>query len=136
LAELVGLYEKKGLTKKTATLVAHELTAKDAFAAHVDAELGIDPNNLTNPWHAAFASAGAFLIGAVIPLVAILVPPVSMRIPVAFFGVLLALAITGIVSAKVGGANILRATLRVVIGGALAMIITYSVGKLFGVAGI
>lgn len=136
LAELAYIYEKKGLSKKTASLVANELTVKDAFAAHIYAELGIDPNNLTNPWQAAFASAASFLVGALIPLVAILVPPLSMRVPVAFFSVLVALALTGFISAKTGGANISRAILRVVAGGALAMIITYTIGKMFGVSGI
>lgn len=136
LEELTSLYEKRGLTRRTAEVVAKELSAKDAFAAHVDAELGIDPDNLTNPWHAAFASAAAFLAGAVIPIVAILLPPPSLRVPVAFISVLIALAITGAISAKVGKANMVRGTLRVVIGGALAMAITYGVGYLFGVSGI
>jgi vacuolar iron transporter family protein len=136
LQELAGIYEKKGLSPETAKQAAKELTAKDAFAAHFDAELGIDPNHLANPWHAAFASASAFLIGAIIPLLAIILPPASLRLPVAFFSVILALAITGTVSAKIGGANILRAIFRVVTGGALAMIITYTVGKLFNVSGI
>lgn len=136
LEELVSLYQKKGLTKKTARIVAKELTAHDAFAAHVDAELGIDPNNLTNPWHAAFASAVSFLVGAAIPLIAILFPPEPLRITVAFTAVLIALIVTGFLSAKMGGANVIRATLRIVLGGALAMIVTYSVGRLFGVTGI
>lgn len=133
LEELTSLYEKKGLTRKTAQIVAKELTAHDAFAAHVDAELRIDPNNLTNPWHAAFASAISFLIGAIIPLIAILLPPESMRIPMAFIAVLIALIITGFLSAKMSGANVVRATFRIVLGGTLAMAITYSVGKLFGI---
>jgi VIT1/CCC1 family predicted Fe2+/Mn2+ transporter len=136
LEELIGLYEQKGLTRKTATLVAKELTARDPYSAHIDAELGIDPNNLTNPWHAAFASAASFLVGAVIPMIAILLPPEQLRIPVAFASVLLALIITGVTSAKVGGADVLRATVRVVVGGALAMIVTYSIGRFFGVKGI
>lgn len=136
LAELASLYEKKGLSKKTALVVAKELTEHDAFAAHVDAELGIDPHDLTNPWHAAIASAASFLVGAIIPLIAILLPPPSLQIPVAFISVLIALAITGTISAKVGGANVLRATIRVVAGGALAMIVTYGVGKLFGISGV
>lgn len=136
LAELASLYEAKGLTPATAKLVADELTAKHAFAAHVDLELGIDPNNLTNPWHAAFASAAAFLVGAVIPVIAILVPPTGARVPVAFISVLIALGITGVLSAKVGGASVPRATARVMLGGALAMAITYVVGKLFGVTGV
>ena len=136
LEELAMLYEKKGLTKKTAHVVAKELTAHDAFAAHVDIELGIDPNNLTDPWHAAFASSISFFAGAIIPLIAIILPPEKIRIPVAFIAVLVALIITGFLSAKMSGANIARATLRIVSGGALAMAITFSVGKLFGVTGI
>lgn len=136
LLELIAIYERKGLSKKTATTVAKELTAHNAFAAHVDAELNIDPENLTEPWHAAIASAGAFLAGAMIPLVAIILPPPEFRIPVAFMSVIVALAVTGIVSAKVGGASPWRATVRVVSGGALAMIVTYGIGRLFNVSGI
>lgn len=136
LAELANLYEKKGLQKSTALLVAKELTAKDAFLAHADAELGIDPHNLTNPWHAAFASAAAFLVGAVIPLVAILVPPSGVRIPVAFASVVVALGINGMMSARVGYANVFRAVIRVIIGGILAMTVTYGIGKFFNVSEI
>lgn len=136
LEELAAIYEKKGLTKKTAMIAAKELTAHDAMAAHFDAELGIDPENLTNPWHAALASAASFLIGAVIPLLAIIIPSLSMRIPVAFVSVIIALAVTGILSAMIGGANVRTATIRVVLGGALAMAVTYSVGRFFHMSGI
>lgn len=136
LAELADIYEKKGLSRQTALTVAKELTAKDPFKAHVDAELGIDPENLTNPWHAAFASAASFLVGAVIPLIAILLPPVNLRIPVAFISVIFALAISGILSASAGGAHIMKATARIVIGGIIAMAVTYSLGRLFGTNGI
>ncbi len=136
LDELAQIYQHKGLSKSTSLLVAKELTKKDAFAAHVDAELGIDPDNLTNPWHAAFASATAFFIGAIIPIIAILLPPESIRVQVAFISVVIALVITGTLSAKAGGASPLKATIRVVIGGALAMVVTYGVGKLFGVNGV
>lgn len=136
LEELISIYEKKGLTRKTAMTVAKELTAKDAFAAHVFAELGIDPNNLTSAWHAAFASAISFLVGGIIPLIAIILPPEPIRIPVAFISVLIALIITGLLSAGMSGANIVRATLRIVLGGLLAMAVTYSIGKLFGVTSI
>jgi vacuolar iron transporter family protein len=132
LQELAYIYYKKGLKKETALTVAKELSAKDAFAAHVDAELGIDPDNLTNPGHAALASALAFLAGAIIPLVAIILPSESYRIPVAFGSVVLALIITGVLSAAAGGASKLTATLRIVAGGVLAMAITYAVGKLIG----
>jgi VIT1/CCC1 family predicted Fe2+/Mn2+ transporter len=136
LEELVGLYEKKGLKKETARMVAQELTAHNDFSAHVDVELHIDPNNLTNPWQAAFASGASFLSGAIIPLLAVAFSPVSLRIPIMFVAVLVALVITGSLSAEAGGANKITATVRVVLGGALAMIITFGIGKLVGVAGL
>lgn len=136
LAELAELYRKKGLSRRTAAIVAEELTAHDPMKAHADAELGIDPHNLTNPWHAAFASAGSFLCGAIIPVVAILLPPEPLRIPIAFVSVLVALVLTGVLSAKIGGANVFSATIRVALGGALAMIVTYGIGRLFGVKGV
>lgn len=135
-AELAGIYEAKGLSRVTATQVAKELTAHDAFASHVDAELNIDPGNLTDPWQAAAASAVSFAIGAAVPMLAILLPPQGSRIPIAFIGVLVALAITGALSARVSDTQMLRPTLRVVVGGALAMLITFGVGRLFGVAGV
>lgn len=136
LEELAHIYENKGLSKDTARIVAQELTKKDPYAAHIDAELNIDPNDLTNPWHAAFASAASFLIGAIIPLAAIILFPEAIRIPMTFISVLVALGVTGTVSAKVGSANILRATVRVIVGGAIAMIVTYAVGRLFNVSGM
>jgi VIT1/CCC1 family predicted Fe2+/Mn2+ transporter len=136
LAELAGLYQAKGLSHTTAQLVAKELTQHDAYAAHVDAELGIDPNDLTNPWQAAIASAVSFFLGAAIPLLAVLVSPVGLRIPVTFGAVVVALLLTGILGAKAGQAPVGRATIRVVAGGILAMLVTYGVGKLTGHAGV
>ncbi|MEI6864374.1 MAG: VIT family protein [Candidatus Adlerbacteria bacterium] len=136
LEELAQLYEAKGLSKETAHKVAEELTAHDAFAAHVEAELHIDPNELTDPWHAAFASAGAFISGAIIPLITIVLAPEAVRIPVMFGAVLVVLVITGVLSAYAGGANKTTATLRVVAGGILAMLITFGIGKIFGSIGI
>lgn len=136
LAELASLYEAKGVSKDTALIVATELTAHDALAAHAEAELGIDPNDLTNPWTAALASAVAFVCGGVIPLIAIAVPPAEWRVPVSFVAVLAALMITGSLSAYAGGANKTRATARVVAGGAIAMLITWGIGKAFGVIGL
>ena len=135
LLELQEIYETKGLTTNTAKLVAKELTAHDVFAAHADAELGIDPNYLTNPWQAAFASATSFLLGALIPFMAILLFPAHIRIPLTFLSVILALTLTGLLSAKASEANKFRSTLRVVMGGALAMLVTYSIGKLVGSGG-
>ncbi|MBF6240652.1 VIT family protein [Nocardia otitidiscaviarum] len=136
LAELTDIYRAKGLSAETARKVAEELTAHDAFAAHAEAELRLDPDELTNPWQAALSSAVAFTVGALLPLLAILLPPVSWRIPVTFAAVVVALAITGSVSARLGGGNPRRAVLRVVIGGALAMAVTYGIGQLAGISGI
>lgn len=136
LIELASLYKSKGLTAETAQTVAEELTAHDAYAAHIDVELGIDPDDLTNPIQAAASSAIAFTVGALLPLIAILAPPASVRIPVTFVAVLVALALTGTVSARLGGAGRKRAVVRIVTGGAVAMIVTYGIGQLLGVAGV
>lgn len=130
--ELVGIYQSKGLSPQTARTVARELTEHDVFAAHVDAELGIDPDELTNPWHAAISSAISFTIGALLPMLAILLTPPGPRIPVTFVAVLIALGITGWISARLGGADPVKATKRVVVGGAIAMTITYLVGLAMG----
>ncbi len=132
LAELADIYVKKGLSETTARIVAEELTANDAFAAHVDAELGIDPDDLTNPWHAAFASALAFTVGAALPLLAIVLAPTAARVTVTFAVVIVALALTGSVSAALGKAGHLRAIVRLVVGGALAMLVTFGIGALLG----
>ena len=133
-AELTALYEAKGLAPGTAQQVAAELTEHDAFAAHLDAELRIDPDDLANPVQAATASALAFTVGALLPLVAILVPPTGWRVPVTFIAVLAALAIAGGVSARIGTSSISRAVLRVVIGGAAGLSLTYGIGHLVGTA--
>jgi VIT1/CCC1 family predicted Fe2+/Mn2+ transporter len=134
LDELTAIYAAKGLSDATARQVSVELTAKDAFAAHADAELGIDPRNLANPWHAAGASALAFTLGSLLPLAAILLPPADLRVPVTFAVVLLALALTGWISAYVGSAGAAKAVARLVVGGALAMAVTFGIGHLVGVA--
>lgn len=134
--ELADIYESKGLSKQTAELVAKELTLRDAFAAHVDAELGIDPNDLTNPMHAAYASGLAFTAGAIIPILAIVLAPAQSRIVFTFIAVMIALTITGFLSAKTTGANKKRAMIRVLLGGLFAMIVTFAIGKIFGVTGI
>ncbi len=136
LKELTEIYKKKGLSRETAEVVAKELTANDAFAAHVDAELGINPNSLTNPYHAAFASGLSFLSGASIPIIAILVSPESLYVPMTFISVFIVLILIGVLSAYAGKSNVLKATTRVVIGGILSMVVTFGVGKLFGISGI
>ncbi len=136
LEELTGLYEAKGLSRTTARQVAVELTEHDALSAHLSAELGIDQNDVVSPWHAALASAVAFTIGGILPLVPILLLPAAVRIPVTFVAVLVALAITGWVAAFIGGSPRGKAMLRVVIGGALALAATFLIGALLGTTGV
>jgi VIT1/CCC1 family predicted Fe2+/Mn2+ transporter len=136
LEELAGLYQARGISEKTARVVAEELTAHDALAAHLEAELNIDQNDVASPWHAAGASAIAFIIGALLPFLVILLLPATIRIPVTFAAVLIALAATGWLAARIGKSPPLRPTLRVVVGGALALGATFAIGTLLGTTGV
>lgn len=136
LEELITIYQSKGLTRETAEVVGRELTAHDAFGAHAEAELGIDPNNLTDPWHAAYASGAAFISGAIIPILAIVLAPAKYDTVATFASVVVALVITGALSARAGGAHKTTAVIRVVFGGVIAMAITFGIGKIFGVVGL
>jgi VIT1/CCC1 family predicted Fe2+/Mn2+ transporter len=136
LQELTGLYEVKGLRHETALLVARELTAHDALAAHLSAELGIDQKDVVSPWHATFASAVAFTIGGILPMIPMLLLPEMLRVPVTFVVVLVSLAITGWVAAYIGGSSRWKATMRVVVGGALALVATFTIGALLGTSGV
>jgi VIT1/CCC1 family predicted Fe2+/Mn2+ transporter len=133
LRELADIYEDKGLPPELAAEVARELTRKDPLRAHAEAELQIDPDNLTSPWQAAWASLVSFALGALVPVVAITVPPVSWRVWTCVVAVLIGLVLTGMISARLGGGVARRAVLRNVFVGALTMVITYYVGVLFGV---
>lgn len=134
LDELAELYEGKGLSPATARTVAEELTDHNPFVAHAEVELGIDPEELTNPWQAALSSALSFTLGALLPLIVILAPPPAWRIPATAVAVLLALVLTGAVSAGLGGAPQGRAMVRNVIGGVLALTVTYAIGHVVGAA--
>jgi VIT1/CCC1 family predicted Fe2+/Mn2+ transporter len=135
-AILATVYEQKGLSPATAALVAGELTEHDALGAHLSAELNLDADDVVSPWHAAFASAIAFTLGAILPLLAILLPPDTIRVPVTFATVLLALGVTGWFGATIGGGSRIRAAARVVLGGALALAATFAIGSLLGSSGL
>jgi VIT1/CCC1 family predicted Fe2+/Mn2+ transporter len=136
LDELTEIYTGKGLSESLARDVARQLTAHDALAAHADAELGIDPDQLSDPWQAAIASFVSFTVGAILPLLAIGLPGPSARIPVTFVAVVVALAVTGVTSARLGQAPWWPAIRRNVIGGVLAMAVTYFVGRAAGGIGV
>ncbi|MFJ7072304.1 VIT family protein [Streptomyces sp. NPDC098781] len=135
LAELAHLLERRGLSREVAEEAAVQLTERDALKAHARVELGIDPDRLTNPWHAAWASFLAFTAGALLPLLAMVLPPADWRLGVTVLSVLAALTLTGWSSALLGAAAPGRAMLRNVAGGALAMGVTYAAGSLLDVAG-
>lgn len=134
LDELAEIYERKGLRPETARRVAVELTEHDVLTAHAEAELGVHPDDLASPGRAALASAVAFVGGALLPLVAILLPPVSVRVWVTVATALLALSSAGAISARIGGSSVARAVTRVVVGGAAGLALTWSIGYLFGTA--
>ena len=131
LEELAGIYVGKGLDEHLALQVAEQLTAHDALGAHAEAELGIDPDDITSPWNAALASMLSFTVGALLPLLTILLAP-GARIWVTVLAVTAALALTGWASARFGYGGSGRALVRNVAGGLLAMAVTYAIGSLLG----
>ncbi|MFF0625807.1 VIT family protein [Streptomyces sp. NPDC004296] len=136
LQELTELLEGKGLGSELAREVAEQLTEHDALRAHAEVELGIDPDELTNPWHAAGASFLAFTAGALLPLLAIVLPSAGARLWITVVAVLAALALCGWTSARLGPAPVGPSVLRNVAGGVLAMGVTYVAGTLLGVVGV
>ena len=132
LDELAREYMKHGVSEKTAHQVAAELTKKDALRAHLRMHFNIDPDDINNPWHAAIASLLAFTLGGIVPFLTIVLFPPESRILATIVAVLGCLFAVGYLSARAGGAHKGRAVMRVVVGGVLAMAITYGVGVLFG----
>ena len=132
LEQLVRLNMETGMSEETARKAAQEQHDHDPLAIHAKMHLGIDPDGLVNPWHAGIASLIAFTAGGAFPMLTMLLFSDSLRIPATFVIVVVALAITGWTSARLGHANRLRAIARNVGGGTLAMVITYGVGSLFG----
>lgn len=133
LSILAQIYENRGLKRETALLVAKELTETDALAAHVRDELGINEISQANPLQAALASGAAFTVGGVLPLLVTLFAPVQNMEYWLYGFTIVFLGILGTVSAKVGGSNIMKAIMRIIIWGTIAMILSALVGYLFGV---
>lgn len=134
LVELQHLLEGRGIDGSLARKVALQLTARDPLTAHARLEFGIDPASVVNPWHAAIASMLAFTAGGLIPLLSMVLAPRAVGIWISGAAVLVALTLTGWISAELGGAPRLRSIARNVVGGLLAMAITYGVGKIAGAA--
>lgn len=134
LAELTAIYVARGLDAPLAKQVAEKLMSGDALAAHARDELGITDMQRARPLQAAFASAVAFIAGAVVPIVTVLLAPKAWMSEVTSAVALVALAVFGGTAAYAGGAPVLRGALRVAFWGAAAMAITAAIGKVFGTA--
>ena len=129
--ELAAIYIRRGLPKELAAQVAEALSAHDKLEAHARDELGITEHSTARPIQAALASAASFVTGGIVPLLAVLLAPNALGLPLLVGVTVLALAVLGIAGAKAGGAPVLPAALRVVIWGSLAMAITFAAGRLF-----
>lgn len=130
--ELAKIYIDRGVTPDLAHQVADQLMAKDALAAHARDELGISEVMTARPIQAALTSAGTFAVGAAMPLAMVVLMPRSALVVGVSVASLLFLALLGAIGARAGGANVLKATLRVTFWGALAMALTAGIGALFG----
>jgi VIT1/CCC1 family predicted Fe2+/Mn2+ transporter len=134
VAELANIYRGRGLELPLATEVARKLMKHDALGSHARDELGISESFTARPVQAALASAGAFSVGAVLPLLLVFLAPTSVMMYVVSVGSLVFLILLGITAARVGGAPVIRSALRVGFWGAMAMIVTAVIGALFGAA--
>lgn len=130
--ELTQAYVDRGVSRVTAEKVARELSSKNPLKAHLEIEFGLDEDDINSPTEASVASLISFTIGGLIPFLATLLSPDSMRIPITVVAVVIALILTGILSARAGEARARRAVARVIVGGLIAMAITYAVGAIFG----
>lgn len=130
--ELANIYIDRGLDPDLAREVARKLMAKDALSAHARDELGISELTTARPLQAALASAATFSVGAALPLAMVLVSPANMLVVVVSVASLVFLALLGALGAKAGGADVIKATVRVTFWGALAMALTAGIGALFG----
>jgi vacuolar iron transporter family protein len=133
---LAAIYEKRGLKKETAMQVAVELTEKDALAAHVRDELGINEITQANPIQAALASGASFTVGGLLPLVVALLAPIGLMEYWLYGSTIISLIVLGAIAAKTGGSGITKAILRITVWGTLAMGASALVGYLFGVHGL
>jgi vacuolar iron transporter family protein len=130
--ELAEIYIKRGLEPSLARQVAQQLMAKDALTAHARDELGISEITTARPVQAALTSAAAFSVGAAMPLLMVVISPAGSLVPIVSTASLGFLALLGVIGARAGGANVVRATARVTFWGALAMALTAAIGKLVG----
>ena len=132
--ELARIYRDRGLSAGLAEQVADELSQLDQLTVHARDELGIDADALANPIQAAVVSALSFVIGAVIPILVVVMASPSMRVPLTIAVTLVGLVLLGVAGARLGGAPPVRAAVRVLVGGTLALVISMAIGSLTGSA--
>lgn len=131
LAELAQIYQHKGLSPATAKIVAQELTDHDPIRAHLEAELNILEAHIVNPWAAALSSMISFFAGALLPFLTVIFAAEELRIPATIVASIIALGATGAAGAYLGGSTMWKSVIRVVIGGAAALAVTFAIGTLF-----
>lgn len=132
LKELAGIYHSRGLDRGLAMQVARQLTAKDPLTAHLRDELGIEDHQRARPFQAAWVSAASFALFALVPILAMLVAPARFRIEMLTVITLASLAALGGLGGKLSGSSMRRASIRVTLGGALALAVTYGIGRALG----
>ncbi len=132
--ELVAIYQARGLSRALAEQVADELSSGDALAVHARDELGIDPDSLADPLQASIVSATSFVLGAIIPILVVLVASATLRVPMTMIVTVVGLVFLGAFAARLGGAPQRPAAIRVFIGGSLALLIALGIGRLTGAA--
>jgi VIT1/CCC1 family predicted Fe2+/Mn2+ transporter len=132
LKELAGIYASRGLDRGLAMQVARQLHAKDPLRAHLRDELGIEERQRARPLQAAWVSAASFALFAMVPILAVLISPTSLRMEILAVITLASLGALGALGGKLSGSSMLRAALRVTIGGALALAVTFGLGRALG----
>ncbi len=132
--ELAEIYRQRGLSEELAERVADELSQLDRLAIHARDELGIDPLALANPVQASIVSALSFVLGAVVPILVVLVSSAAARVPLTMGVTVAGLVMLGATGARLGGAPLQRAAVRVLVGGTLALVISLGIGRLTGAA--
>lgn len=134
LIELAKLYEKRGLSKELSIEVAKQLTQHDALGAHAKDELGINEITNAKPLQAAIASASAFIVGGILPLIVAISAPIKSMIPFQYASAILFLAISAMASAKAGGSSAWKSVFRICFWGTVAMVVSALVGYFFDVS--
>lgn len=132
LNELRDIYVRRGLDVALATTVAQKLTENEPLLSHLRDELGLDPGSLARPIQAAAVSAASFALGAILPVLVLLLSGPSLRGPLIAATALVSLAVLGAIGGRLGGASTLKAAIRVTVGGGLAMLATDVIGRLVG----